>query len=159
MPADPLSQDPRERAASSASVMSFTVRANATPDGRGQARVHGGDTIAFDASAGRSAELPSPADLLTAAFAACTLKNVARFSTILGFSYREASIEVLSQRQDNPPQISRVDWTLDIVTSDPPERLRLLQTNLERQGTIYNTIAAGAQISGRIVITPATDPG
>lgn len=138
--------------------MTFTVRASATPDGLGEAHVHGGGAVAFDASAGRSEDLPSPADLLTAAFAACTLKNVARFAQILGFSYQRARIEVVSQRQDSPPRISRVDWVLTIVTSDPPERLRLLQTNIERQGTIYNTVAAAAEITGRIVIDPASDP-
>lgn len=158
MPADPLPEHPQ--VAPSAGVMTFTARAHATPDGLGQAHVHGGAEVGFDASAGRSAELPSPADLLTAAFAACTLKNVARFSAILGFSYQQARIEVVSQRQDSPPRISRVDWVLTIVTSDPPDRLRLLQTNIERQGTIYNTVAAAAaEITGRIVIEPAPDPG
>jgi uncharacterized OsmC-like protein len=145
--------------APSAGVLTFTVLAHATPDGLGQAHVHGGGEVGFDASAGRSAELPSPADLLTAAFAACTLKNVARFSAILGFSYQQARIEVVSRRQDSPPRISRVEWVLTVVTSDPPDRLRLLQTNIERQGTVYNTVAAAAEIVGRIVIEPAPDPG
>ena len=102
--------------------------------------------------------LTSDALLLTAAFAACTLKNVARFAQILGFTYQQARIEVVTARQDSPPRISRVDWLLTIVTSDPPDRLRLLQTNIERQGTIYNTVAAAAEITGRIVIDPAPDP-
>lgn len=138
-----------------AGVMTFAVSARSGHEGLGEARVHGGDIVRFDASAGKSVDLPSPADLLTAAFAACTLKNVARFAQILDFTYQEARIEVVSQRQDSPPRISGVDWTLHITTSDPPERLRLLQTNIERQGTIYNTVAAAAEVTGRIVISPA----
>jgi uncharacterized OsmC-like protein len=37
-------------------------------------------TIDFDATAGQSDALPGPAVLLTAAFAACVLENVERFS-------------------------------------------------------------------------------
>ena len=73
---------------------------------------------------------------------------------MLGFTYTAAQIDVTSERADEPPRISHVDWVLTIRTSDPPERLRLLQANIERHGTIYNTIAAAATVTGTVVILP-----
>ena len=130
--------------------MTFVATARAERGGVGRVVVEPGLDVAFDASAGREPNLPSPAHLLTSAFAACTLKNVARFSELLGFNYQEARITVTSERRDDPPRIARVDWELTVITEDPPQRLRRLQQNLEHFGTVYNTVAAGAVVNGRV---------
>jgi uncharacterized OsmC-like protein len=138
-----------------AAPLSFTAHARSTGDDvAGVVTTSDGQQIRFDATAERDPTLPSPADLLTAAFAACTLKNVARFAGMLGFTYKAAQIDVTSERTDEPPRIAHVDWVLTIHTSDPPERLRLLQANIERHGTIYNTIAAAAAVTGTVVVLP-----
>jgi uncharacterized OsmC-like protein len=100
------------------------------------------------------AALPGPADLLTAAFAACTMKNLARFAEVLGFSYESARIEVVTERAIDPPRIATVRWVLHVTTEDPPGRFRLLKVNIQRHGTIYNTVAAAAEITGEIVLHP-----
>ena len=136
--------------------LTFQVTARSTGDDpAGIVTTSDGQPIRFDATADRDPTLPSPADLLTAAFAACTLKNVARFAQILRFTYDSAQIEVTSERQDDPPRICDVRWTLTIHTSDPPQRLRLLHANVERHGTIYNTIAAAATVTGTVVVLPS----
>lgn len=132
--------------------MTFVATARAERGGVGRAVVEPGLDVVFDATAGREPNLPSPAHLLTTAFAACTLKNVARFSELLAFNYLEARIEVTSERRDDPPRIARVDWELTVITEDPPQRLRRLQQNLEHFGTVYNTVAAGAVVNGRVVV-------
>jgi uncharacterized OsmC-like protein len=137
--------------------LSFTVTARSTRgDPAGVVTTSDGQRTHFDATAERDPALPSPADLLTAAFAACTLKNVARFASMLGFTYDSAQIEVTAERADEPPRIAHVNWVLTIHTSDPPERLRLLQANIERHGTIYNTVAAAATIAGEVVVRPVS---
>lgn len=113
--------------------------------------------IEFDTSAGQSDVLPGPADLLTMAFAACVLKNVERFSHILPFSYQEASIEVVAERQEAPPKMIRITYSLHLVTDETEHRVELLHHNIRRYGTIYNTLAATCEVSGTVQVN-ATAP-
>jgi uncharacterized OsmC-like protein len=107
--------------------------------------------IEFDASAGQSDILPGPADLLTAAFAACVLKNVERFSHLLPFRYERASVEVTAEREDSPPRMTAVRYVLHVTTDEPPQRVELLHTNIRRHGTIFNTLAAVCDVTGEII--------
>jgi uncharacterized OsmC-like protein len=116
--------------------------------------------IRFDASAQQDPELPGPADLLATAFAACVLKNVERFSHILHFRYETASIDVEAQREDRPPRIVTIRYTLRVKTDEPRHRLDLLYLNIRKYGTIYNTLAAACQVGGEIIAdNPATMGG
>jgi uncharacterized OsmC-like protein len=110
--------------------------------------------IEFDSSDGQSDLLPGPADLLTMAFAACVLKNVERFSHVLPFSYEEASIEVLAERQENPPKMTRITYSLELTTNEAEHRIELLHRNIRRYGTIYNTLAETCEVSGNVVARP-----
>ena len=60
----------------------YTVTAHTNGDGTSTA-VTKREAIRFDSSPGQGDELPGPADLLTAAFAACILKNVERMGGLL----------------------------------------------------------------------------
>jgi uncharacterized OsmC-like protein len=110
-----------------------------------------GTVIEFDTSAGQSDVLPGPADLLTMAFAACVLKNVERFSQLLAFRYQQASITVTSERQDSPPKMIRVTYSLRLITDEPDHRVDLMHRNIRQHGTIYNTLAAACEVSGKVV--------
>jgi uncharacterized OsmC-like protein len=85
------------------------------------------------------------------AFAACVLKNVERFSKILSFRYDEASITVTSERQDAPPKMIRVTYSLRLVTGEAEHRVALLHRNIRQHGTIYNTLAMACDITGEVV--------
>ena len=109
-------------------------------------------TIRFDSSPQMGEELPGPAELLCSAFAACLLKNVERFSEILPFEQQGASVHVTAERQAQPPRFTAIRWTLTLVTDEPPARVELLQRNLAKHGTVYNTLAATCDVSGEIVV-------
>lgn len=113
-------------------------------------------TITFDRSWPNTEQpsLPGPGELLAAAFAACAIKNVERFSQILPFAYDRAEIEVELHRNDHPPHFDRIDYVLRIVTDEPDTRVDLLARNLAKYGTVYNTLAAGCAISGHIETAP-----
>ncbi len=128
----------------------YHVFASSVPGGPGTATVNG-EVVTFDASANRSEGLPSPADLLTAAFAACVLKNVERFSAVLGFRYQAASIEVQAERQDSPAKIIALRYVLRGVTDEPPHRVDLLHRNIRQFGTIFNTLTAACEVTGVLV--------
>ncbi len=108
--------------------------------------------IRFDGSAQQDPALPGPAELLAAAFAACALKNVERFSKILPFHYESASIHVVAEREEPPPRIVSIRYTLKIDTDESANRVELLHRNLRKFGTVYNTLAAACHVNGEIVV-------
>jgi uncharacterized OsmC-like protein len=135
------------------SATSYTVEAENAHGGAATIAARA-STIAFDGSASTGELLPGPADLLAAALAACILKNVERFSTILPFRYQRARIQVEIERQEPPPRIARATYALRIVTDEPEHRLELLHRNILRFGTITNTLAAACELEGTILAEP-----
>jgi uncharacterized OsmC-like protein/tellurite resistance-related uncharacterized protein len=115
-------------------------------------------SIDVDSSPLQGEELPGPADLLTAALAACVLKNVARFGETLRFDWREARIEVEAERQDTPPKITRLHYRLELDTDEPDHRVELLHRNITKHGTITNTLAAACDVTGEIVAVRSPGP-
>lgn len=111
----------------------------------------------FDSSPGQSELLFNPAELLLSAFAACLLKNVERMAQMLRFTYQKAAIHVHGVREDKPPRLTQIDWVLTVWTDDPQHKVDLLDRNLRKQGTIYNTLTAACAVEGRIETQPRTD--
>lgn len=99
----------------------------------------------------KSAEtLPNPAELYLGAFAACMLKNVARFSGMMKFTYSKATVEVSATRLENPPRMESIGYNLTIYSIDKKLNTELLKKNIEKFGTIYNTVKQSCSISGTI---------
>ena len=139
-------------------VMTYRVEAHTVEPGVSEVQAKE-QSFRFDSGAEQSLTLMGPAELLCAAFAACVLKNLSRFSDILPFRYDHASIDVSAERDGTPPRIVRIQWVLHIRTDEPERRVELLQLNIQKYGTIYNTLAATAEVSGKIVVTGSTgDP-
>jgi uncharacterized OsmC-like protein len=123
----------------------------ATTTGAGIGVIHTKRTVVrFDSSPSQGDGLPGPADLVTAAFAACIIKNVERMSEVLPFSFRSASVRVHAERQDLPPRITRIRYAIEVDTDEPDHRVALLHRNIERHGTIFNTLASACDVSGTI---------
>ena len=90
-------------------------------------------------------------------------QNVERFSKLLRFSYRRATVHVAVEREDPPPRIVRARYTLRVETDEPESRLGLLHRNILKLGTITNTLAAATDLHGEIVAVrapggPSTEP-
>ncbi len=108
------------------------------------------ERISFDSSPQMGDELPGPAELLCSAFAACVLKNVERFSEMLPFEQHGASVRVTAERQQTPPRFTTIHYELRVLTNEPEERVDLLQRNLAKYGTVYNTLAEVCEVSGTV---------
>ena len=94
--------------------------------------------------------LPNPAELFLGSFASCILKNVERFSGMMKFSYTKATIEVDATRLENPPRMENIIYNLKIHSNDKKLNTVLLKKNIEKFGTIYNTVKLSCSISGTI---------
>lgn len=107
-------------------------------------------TNTFEFGVTKTRDLPSPAELLIGAFAACCLKNVERFSEFMKFEYTHAEISVSATRQSLPPMISTISFNLVVYSDDAKINTDLLMRNLAKFGTIYNTLAVVCTIEGEI---------
>ncbi|WP_147678003.1 OsmC family protein [Algibacter pacificus] len=106
--------------------------------------------IDFGTTTKTAQTLPNPAELFLGSFAACMLKNVERFSGMMPFNYSKATLEVQATRLENPPRLDEITYNLTIYSDDNKLNTDLLKRNIEKFGTIYNTIKLSCTISGTI---------
>lgn len=104
----------------------------------------------FGTAAGHADTHASPAELFLAAIAACLLKNVERFSKLMRFEYSHAKVTVVAERLVKPPRMDNVHYELAIYSKDTKLNKDLLKKNIERFGTIYNTVQRSSNIDGTI---------
>jgi uncharacterized OsmC-like protein len=108
--------------------------------------------VFFDVSPDQSDDLLNPAELLLSSLAACMLKNVERLSPVLRFSYTAVALDIEGTREDRPPRMTSISYTLHLWTDEPPTRVDLLHRNLQQHGTIYNTLAATVPLQGHVEV-------
>lgn len=139
-----------------AAIQTYEAVGRLRAGGEGQLDAHGLVTM-FDATAGRVEDLAGPADLLCAALSACILKNVERFSQLLPFQYETATVLVIAEREQSPPRIVRMRYELEIVTDEATPRVEMLHRNIEKFGTITNTLSRACEVTGSV--TAVRPPG
>jgi uncharacterized OsmC-like protein len=108
--------------------------------------------VAFGTTSATAESLPNPAELFLGSFAACMLKNVERFSEMMKFSYTGATLVVNATRLENPPRMENIVYELTINSEDKKLNSDLLKRNIEKFGTIYNTIKLACAISGTVSV-------
>ncbi len=92
----------------------------------------------------------NPVELLLAALAACMIKGIERVGPMIHFQYEAVEVTLEAIRQDVPPRIIEIRYELKVATDETDQRLDLLHTNVQKYGTIFNTLAASTPINGSI---------
>jgi len=92
----------------------------------------------------------NPAEMLLASLAACMLKGTERVIPLLGFDLRGIEVSLHGVRQDSPPKMIRIDYEIVVETGESDHRIELLHKNLQKYGTIYNTLAGATDLVGTI---------
>lgn len=92
----------------------------------------------------------NPAEMLLASLAACILKGAERVIPMLDFELQGIEVSLHGMRQDSPPKMVRIDYDIVVDTDEPDARLDLLHRNLQKYGTIYNTLAGATELVGSI---------
>jgi uncharacterized OsmC-like protein len=106
--------------------------------------------IVLDTDINGRADAFNPAELLLAAVAACMIKGIERVTPTLHFRLRGVEVLLRGVRQDSPPKMVSIEYTLTVDTDENDRRLELLHQNVMKYGTVYNTLAAGTALSGTI---------
>jgi len=92
----------------------------------------------------------NPAELLLTALAACMIKGIERVAPMLNFQFRNVSVQVHGVRQDVPPRLEAITYEILVDTDEPDHRLELLHKNVQKHGTVFNTVAYGARLEGTL---------
>ena len=90
----------------------------------------------------------NPAELLLAAVAACMIKGIERVTPILKFELRGVTIRLHGVRQDAPPKMESIEYEILVDSDESDQRLGLLHENVQKYGTVFNTVAPGTQLEG-----------
>lgn len=132
-----------------ASPLEYRVTARRVDANGSLAQVKEAEIALDTALAGRPGAF-NPAELLLAAIAACMIKGIERVTPMLGFQLRGVEVGLHAVRQDAPPRISAITYEIVVDTEEDDRRLELLHTNVRKFGTISNTVAAAAELTGRL---------
>jgi len=130
--------------------MKYKITGNTNADGSASFSVRE-NIVSFGVTEAEK-QLPNPAELLLGSFAACCLKSIQRFSQILKFDYSGAQIQVTGERQDAPPRMIIIKYDIQIKSNDVRLNVNLLHKNIQKFGTIFNTLKDSCEISGNIAI-------
>jgi uncharacterized OsmC-like protein len=130
-------------------VLEYSVEARRV-DAHGSLAMAKGAEIVLDTSLAGRADAFNPAELLLAAVAACMIKGIERVVPMLKFDFRGVEVKLHAIRQDSPPKIISITYTLTVDTDESDQRLELLHKNVRKYGTISNTVAAATKLEGTI---------
>jgi len=104
--------------------------------------------IALDTDLAGNPDAFNPAELLLAALSACMIKGIERVVPLLKFSLRGVEVRVDGVRQDVPPRMESITYEIVVDTDEPDRRLALLHENVQKYGTVFNTVSPGTQLTG-----------
>jgi uncharacterized OsmC-like protein len=130
-------------------LLHFALSANRVSDTQSVSTAHGASVDLDTSITGNSAAM-TPIELLMAAQAACFIKGIERFSSILSFEFDEVRVSIEADRPVDEARISELRFDVVIETSESEDRVRLLEKNLLKHGTIYNVLNASIPITGTI---------
>lgn len=131
-------------------MLEYNVVAHRTDAHGSTARCKDAEII-LDTDVQGRADAFNPAELLLAAVAACMIKGIERVAPMNHFAFRGVEVRLRGIRQDSPPFMSSISYELIVDTDEDDRRLDLLHHNVQKYGTIFNTIAAATKLEGKIV--------
>ncbi|MFT5892767.1 MAG: putative OsmC-like protein [Dokdonia sp.] len=129
--------------------MKYSIKAHSSSKNKASINVKQSE-IAFGITPESADILPNPAELFLGSFSACILKNVERFSMFMNFEYSHAEITVNATRLEKPPRMDNIQYELKIYSQDDTLNSELLKKNIEKFGTIFNTVKTSCTITGEI---------
>src|SRR5450759_3139634 len=109
-----------------------------------------GAEITLDTDLAGRKDAFNPAELLLAALSACIIKGIERITPILKFSLRGVEVRIHGVRQDVPPKMESITYEIIVDSDESDHRLKLLHENVNKYGSVFNSVAPGTQLSGEL---------
>jgi len=130
-------------------MLDYTVTARRI-DSHGSEAMTKEARIVLDTDMAGRADAFNPAEMLLASLAACILQGTERVLPMLQFDLRGIEVSLHGVRQDSPPKMIRIEYEIVVDTNEDDHRIALLHKNLQKYGTIYNTLASATELVGTI---------
>lgn len=130
-------------------VMTFQIKAHRV-DSAGSIVDCKQTQMNIDTSMAGRQDAMNPMELLLASLAACLLKGIERIAPTLNFEYSGAEVSYVAHRPEQEALVSDIHYELILETEENDARLELLHKNLQKFGTIYNTVKMGTKLTGTI---------
>jgi uncharacterized OsmC-like protein len=106
--------------------------------------------LTIDTSLAGRPDALNPVELLLASQAACFIKGIERLAPTLEFDFRGVQVFLEADRPENEARIAQIRYQVVIETDESDQRIALMRKNLQKQGTIYNTLSAGTELVGSV---------
>ena len=106
--------------------------------------------LTIDTSLAGRPDALNPVELLLASQAACFIKGIERLAPTLEFDFRGVQVFLEADRPENEARIAQIRYQVVIETNESDQRIALMHKNLQKQGTIYNTLSAGTELVGSV---------
>ena len=106
--------------------------------------------LTIDTSLAGRPDALNPVELLLASQAACFIKGIERLAPTLEFDFRGVRVFLEADRPENEAKIAQIRYQVLIETDESDQRIALMHKNLQKQGTIYNTLSAGTELVGSV---------
>jgi uncharacterized OsmC-like protein len=129
--------------------MKYSIKASSIAKSKASIHIKESEII-FGITPKTADSVANPAELFLGSFAACALKNVERFSIMMNFDYSKAEITVSATRLKKPPRMDEIIYELSVYSQDSSLNIDLLHQNIEKFGTIFNTVKASCSVMGEI---------
>jgi uncharacterized OsmC-like protein len=106
--------------------------------------------LTIDTSLAGRPDALNPVELLLASQAACFIKGIERLAPTLEFDFRGVMVFLEADRPESEARIAQIRYRVLIETAESDQRIALMHKNLQKQGTIYNTLSAGTELVGSV---------
>lgn len=108
-------------------------------------------SIALDTDLTGRRDAFNPAELLLGALSACMIKGIERVTPMLKMDIKGVDVTITAKRQDSPPKLIDIAYSLVVDSDEPDHRLELLHENVRKYGTVFNTLSVGTEIKGVLI--------
>lgn len=92
----------------------------------------------------------SPAEIIGNALGSCLLINAQRMAQKMKMNFSDLSVDLQVYRQEEPPKVVRIEYTIHIKTDGSEEQLEKLFDYTAKYSTTYNTLKDSVEIVGKI---------
>ncbi|MCL4407034.1 MAG: OsmC family protein [Thermotogae bacterium] len=92
----------------------------------------------------------SPAEIIGNALGSCLLINAQRIAKKMRMNFSDLSVDLQVYRQEDPPKVVKIEYTIHIKTDGSEEQLEKLFDYTSKYSTTYNTLKDSVEIVGKI---------
>jgi len=109
-----------------------------------------GINVQFDGAEDGEHDAFNPVELLLTSVTACLIKGTVRAARMNNIDIRHTEVRIQGKRQDAPPKVVEISYEVLLDTDASRQQLDLIQKNLNKFGTITNTVAASVPVTGYV---------